>query len=63
MAVCLLILAGPAFADPNPHPAENWKTDFETRSVALSEIISGGPPRDGIPPIDDPKFESLDSEP
>ena len=60
LAACLLILAGPALADPNPHPAENWKTDFETRSVELSEIISGGPPRDGIPPLDDPKFVSLD---
>ena len=27
-------------------------------SVPLDEIVSGGPPRDGIPPIDDPKFVS-----
>lgn len=28
-------------------------------SVPLDEIISGGPPRDGIPPIDAPKFVSV----
>lgn len=36
-----------------------WKTDFSTHSVPLTEIISGGPPRDGIPPIDRPKFETV----
>jgi hypothetical protein len=34
---------------------EGWKTDFVRHSVPLGEFISGGPPRDGIPPIDDPK--------
>ena len=33
-----------------------WTTDFSRHSVPYSEILSGGPPRDGIPPIDDPKF-------
>src|SRR3989344_2373752 len=28
-------------------------------SVPLGEIVSGGPPKDGIPPIDDPKFVSV----
>ena len=37
-----------------------WKTDFSKHSVPLTEIISGGPPRDGIPPIDDPQFVSAD---
>jgi hypothetical protein len=31
-------------------------TDFSRATVPLSEIISGGPPRDGIPPIDEPAF-------
>ena len=31
-------------------------TDFSRRSVPLEEIISGGPPKDGIPSIDDPEF-------
>jgi hypothetical protein len=29
-------------------------------SIPLDEIISGGPPPDGIPPIDDPVYESVD---
>ena len=33
-----------------------WKTDFSLHSVPYDEILSGGPPRDGIPPLDDPKF-------
>lgn len=31
-------------------------TDFSRRSVDLDEIISGGPPKDGIPAIDRPRF-------
>jgi len=30
-------------------------------SIPLNEIISGGPPPDGIPPIDDPVYESVES--
>ena len=33
-----------------------WATDFSKHSVPFSEIMSGGPPRDGIPPIDNPKY-------
>ncbi len=33
-----------------------WKTDFSRHTVPFTEILSGGPPRDGIPPIDEPKF-------
>jgi len=39
---------------------QEWpKTDFTRHSVPLSEIQSGGPPKDGIPPIDNPKFVSI----
>ncbi len=31
-------------------------TDGVKHNVPLEEIVSGGPPRDGIPPIDNPKF-------
>jgi hypothetical protein len=37
-----------------------WKTDFSEHSVPLSEFVSGGPPRDGIPPIDEPSYVSQD---
>ena len=33
-----------------------WLTDFSLHTVPYDEIILGGPPRDGIPPIDAPKF-------
>lgn len=32
------------------------KTDFSKASVSFVEILSGGPPKDGIPAIDDPQF-------
>ena len=32
-----------------------WGTDFSRRTVVLEEIQTGGPPRDGIPPIDAPR--------
>ncbi|MEM7566477.1 MAG: DUF3179 domain-containing protein [Pseudomonadota bacterium] len=35
---------------------EGWKTDFSRTIVDLDEVRSGGPPRDGIPSIDDPQF-------
>lgn len=35
-----------------------WKTDFTRHTVPLHEIVSGGPPKDGIPAIDRPRFES-----
>jgi Protein of unknown function (DUF3179) len=35
-----------------------WETDFAKHSVPLSEFQSGGPPRDGIPPVDDPRLTS-----
>lgn len=34
----------------------NWRTDFSRHTVPLDEIRSGGPPRDGIPPLDHPQF-------
>lgn len=36
----------------------DWKTDFSKHRVPLREFMSGGPPRDGIPPIDSPEFVS-----
>ena len=39
--------------------AEGWKTDFSRHAAPLGEFRSGGPPRDGIPPIDDPRLVSV----
>ncbi|MCH7555300.1 MAG: DUF3179 domain-containing protein [Proteobacteria bacterium] len=46
-------------------PGERWqyewpKTDFTIASVDLADIFSGGPPKDGIPSIDDPSFVPVD---
>ena len=46
--------------EPPPARAEaEFMTDFSKHSVPYSEILSGGPPRDGIPPIDRPQFVSV----
>ena len=37
-----------------------WETNFSKHSVPYNEIFSGGVPRDGIPPIDDPRFVSVE---
>ncbi len=56
--------AQPGLQGSDDRPGFNtvgWKTDLARHGVPLSEITSGGPGKDGIPPIDRPKF--LPSEP
>ncbi len=48
-----------AAANPDYWRNEWPKTDFTKHSVPLTDILSGGPPRDGIPPIDDPSFKPV----
>ena len=36
----------------------SWNTNWSLRTISTSELLSGGPPRDGIPSIDDPQFVS-----
>jgi hypothetical protein len=43
----------------NPINTRGWKTDFTKRIIDLTEIISGGPPKDGIPSLDAPRFEPI----
>ena len=38
-----------------------WNTDTSRKNIALSELQSGGPPKDGIPSIDNPKFSGYQS--
>src|SRR5919197_1465220 len=39
--------------------AQGWETDFSKAAVPITQFSSGGPPRDGISPIDHPKPVSL----
>jgi hypothetical protein len=41
-----------------PFSTAGWRTDFGEHSVPLEEFTSGGPPKDGIPAIDRPRFVS-----
>jgi len=54
--LALAAAGGAALAFPEYRRVEWPNTDFSKSSVALEEIMSGGPPRDGIPPIDKPAF-------
>jgi Protein of unknown function (DUF3179) len=36
-----------------------WRTDFARHGVPLTSILPGGPTRDGIPPIDHPRYVSV----
>ena len=58
-----LMLAGfiPEPPKANAQSVMRWswewpKTDFKKTAVDFKEIISGGPPKDGIPSIDNPRF-------
>ncbi len=31
------------------------------KHLDLGDFIGGGPPKDGIPPVDEPRFESVDA--
>ncbi|MEL6205202.1 MAG: DUF3179 domain-containing protein [Pseudomonadota bacterium] len=56
-------LATASLANPSQWQAEWPRTDFGTTTVSnWSEIISGGPPKDGIPAISDPAFRPVAKE-
>jgi hypothetical protein len=52
----------PTLSPDEPPPAGatfEFKTDFSKHAVPYSDILSGGPPKDGIPAIDQPQFVSV----
>lgn len=59
VALFVFLFAAPAFADPTYWQSEWPNTDFSRTAVDFEEIFSGGPPKDGIPAIDKPKFAAL----
>jgi Protein of unknown function (DUF3179) len=49
-------LVGLGEASPPPPDAAHWETDFSKQLVPLEAFQSGGPPKDGIPAIDVPRY-------
>lgn len=54
--LCLAVSAFSAAAQPERWRSEGWTTDFSKSTIDFTSVMSGGPPKDGIPPIDDPVF-------
>ena len=52
----------PTFDDSKPPIGveREFSTDFSIHSVSYDDILSGGPPKDGIPPIDQPQFITVE---
>ena len=60
-ATCALLALCFSFANAAQASPDRWryawpKTDFSKTSIDFDEIMSGGPPKDGIPSIDAPRF-------
>ncbi len=58
-----MVAIKPSIAAADSHP-DSWRyawpdTDFSRHDVPYSDILSGGPPKDGIPSIDDPIFATI----
>ncbi|MDZ7807256.1 MAG: DUF3179 domain-containing protein [Gracilimonas sp.] len=59
LSLAVFILLFGASISSHAQNFNGWKTDLTKKSIDLSELISGGPPKDGIPSIDDPNFISI----
>ena len=63
VAACLALGISAAHADPNFWKHEWQNTDFVTSSIDnWVDIMSGGPPKDGIPAVDGPQFIPVSDE-
>lgn len=51
----------PAQDFPDSWSREFPRGDFTRSTISFDEVLSGGPPRDGIPAIDEPEFVSLEA--
>ena len=61
LAPAFLVAHSSADSVPRAWLQEFPKTDFAKRSISLDSVISGGPPRDAITPIDRPRILPLSS--
>lgn len=57
--LAVTLMACTTSSSPQLQGQEEWKTDFSRHTVPLEEIVSGGPPKDGIPALDEPRFVSV----
>ena len=48
--------------NPPSGAAQQFSTDFSIHTVPYSEILSGGPPKDGIPAITGPEMRTVEVE-
>lgn len=60
----VLLLMSAATTTLAQHPAhirgaDDWKTDWSKTTIDTNELMSGGVPRDGIPAIHRPKFDTV----
>ncbi len=50
----------PADEPPPAGAASQFSTNFSKHSIPYSDVLSGGPPKDGIPAIDEPSYVSIE---
>jgi hypothetical protein len=60
LALALLSASASAQTKQEFWQMQGWTTDFSKTTISFDEIRDGGPPKDGIPALDDPKFAPLD---
>lgn len=61
-AAVFAVWASAVFAQVSFWQHEWPNTDFTKTMVDFADIISGGPPKDGIPAVDDPEFIAVGAE-
>jgi len=59
VAMVAWVPLGAAQDAPRAWHSEWPDTDFSRHTIDYAEILSGGPPKDGIPAIDNPQFEPI----
>lgn len=62
LALSMTLVCGAAFADPAQWRHEWPRTDFSRSTIDFVEVISGGPPKDGIPAIWEPSHIPVEKE-
>lgn len=57
----IFLLIGSGITQAQNNILRGWKTNTNKKTIDLTELKSGGPPKDGIPSIDNPKFIAPDN--